>query len=143
MSMSQDIFWRISTISCQPGSQLFPVVVFQWFSSLFVCVLVSQQNKAECQSFGGIIGLDLTDDCFAHGQLFLVLYNTMDPKNFTALSHKYVTLKKLYTINYFSNNFSYSFYLQIIFKLQLLYNSRDNRLIKMITICMTWNQLII
>lgn len=50
------------------------------------CMFLLQKNT-EWQSFVGIIGLDLTDNCFVHVQLFVHLSRTTDPRNVTALSH--------------------------------------------------------
>ncbi len=40
-------------------------------------------NKAQGQSFGGRLGLDLSDDCFAHGQLYVGESRVTDPRKLT------------------------------------------------------------
>lgn len=81
-------------IPCTPGSADFPVPgVSRLQFPIRICFGVSK-NKAQGQSFGGN-GLDLTDDCFAHGQLFVVLSRATDPKNVTALNFKADTVKNV------------------------------------------------
>ncbi len=40
-------------------------------------------NKAQGQSFGGKFGLDLSDDCVAHGQLYVGESQATDLRNLT------------------------------------------------------------
>lgn len=52
-------------------------------------------NNIQVESFGGRIGLHLTDDCFYNGQLLVGLSNTTDPKPVPVLSHKYATVRNV------------------------------------------------
>ena len=82
-------------IPCGPGTDHFPVQDFSRLQfPIRVCFGVTT-NKGQGQSFGGKIGLDLTDDCFAHGQLFVGLSRTTDPRNVTALTHKFNTVRNV------------------------------------------------
>ncbi|CDF41122.1 unnamed protein product [Chondrus crispus] len=45
-------------------------------------------NKAQGQSFGGRIGLDLRDHCFSHGQLYVALSRNTHPGNVTVLTRE-------------------------------------------------------
>ena len=49
-------------------------------------------NKGQGQSFGGKIGLDLTDDCIANLQFVIGLSLTTDPRKVTASTHKFNTV---------------------------------------------------
>ncbi len=40
-------------------------------------------NRAQGQSFGGKLGLDLFEDCFAHGQLYVGESRVTDQRNLT------------------------------------------------------------
>lgn len=50
-----------------------------------VCFAITT-NKAQGQSFGGRIGIDQTDPCFSHGQMYVALSRTTHPKNVTVLT---------------------------------------------------------
>ncbi len=38
-------------------------------------------NKAQCQYISGFLGIDLSAECFSHGQLYVALSRTTNPRN--------------------------------------------------------------
>ncbi len=65
------------------GNDIVPVPGFKRRQfSVRVCFGMTT-NKAQSQSFGGKRGLDLSDNCFAHGQLYVGESRETDPKHLT------------------------------------------------------------
>ena len=70
---------------CGPGDDSFPIQGFTRTQfPVRVCFGVTT-NKAQGQSFGGSLGLDLRDEVFSHGQLYVALSRTTHPANLTVL----------------------------------------------------------
>jgi len=68
---------------CGPGDDNFPVPGFTRTQfPVRVCFALTT-NKAQGQSFSGRLGLDLRDECFSHGQLYVALSRTTHPSNLT------------------------------------------------------------
>ena len=73
-------------IPCEPGDDKFPVPGFQRLQfPIRVCFAITT-NKGQGQSFGGRVAIDLTDECFAHGQLYVALSRTTHPGNVAVLT---------------------------------------------------------
>ncbi|CDF77418.1 ATP dependant DNA helicase [Chondrus crispus] len=71
---------------CGPGDDNFPIPGFTRKQFPIRMCFALTTNKAQGQSFGGRIGLDLRDHCFSHGQLYVALSRTTHPSNFTILT---------------------------------------------------------
>ena len=74
---------------CGPGDpDNFPVPGFTRTQfPVRVCFALTT-NKAQGQSFGGKLGLDLREECFSHGQLYVALSRTTHPSNVTICTAK-------------------------------------------------------
>ncbi len=70
-------------VPCGPGDDNFPVPGFKKTQFPVRVCFGMTINKAQGQSFGGRLGLDLSDDCFAHGQLYVGESRVTDPRNLT------------------------------------------------------------
>ncbi len=70
-------------VPCGPEDDNFPIPGFKrtQFPVLFCFGMTI--NKAQGQSFCGKRGLDLSEDCFAHGQLYVGESRVTDPRNLT------------------------------------------------------------
>ncbi|CDF36818.1 partial DNA helicase [Chondrus crispus] len=58
---------------CGPGDDNFPIPGFTRTQFPIRTCFAITTNKAQGQSFGGCIGLDLRDHCFSYGQLYVAL----------------------------------------------------------------------
>ena len=64
---------------CGPGDDQFPIDGFKRVQfPVRVCFGLTT-NKSQGSSFGGRLGLDLRDECFSHGQLYVALSRTTHP----------------------------------------------------------------
>lgn len=71
---------------CSPGDDTFPVPGFTRTQfPVRVCFALTT-NKAQGQSFGGKLGLDLQNMCLSHGQLYVALSRTTHPKNLSVFT---------------------------------------------------------
>ncbi|CDF37673.1 unnamed protein product [Chondrus crispus] len=73
---------------CGPGDDNFPIPGFTRTQFPIRTCFALTTNKAQGQSFGGRIGLDLRDHCFSHGQLYVALSRTTHPGNVTVLTRE-------------------------------------------------------
>ncbi|CDF40383.1 ATP dependant DNA helcase [Chondrus crispus] len=73
---------------CGPGHDNFPIPGFTRTQFPIRTCFALTTNKAQGQSFGGRIGLDLRDHCFSHGQLYVALSRTTYPGNVTVLTRE-------------------------------------------------------
>ncbi|CDF33021.1 unnamed protein product [Chondrus crispus] len=73
---------------CGPGDDNFPIPGFTRTQFPIRTCFALTTNKAQGQSFGGRIGLDLRDHCFSHGQLYVALSKTTHPGNVTVLTRE-------------------------------------------------------
>ncbi|CDF35670.1 partial DNA helicase [Chondrus crispus] len=73
---------------CGPGDDNFPIPGFTRTQFPIRTCFALTTNKAQGQSFGGRIGLDLRDYCFSHGQLYVALSRTTHPGNVTVLTRE-------------------------------------------------------
>ena len=73
-------------MTCGPGDDNFPIPAFTRTQFPICTCFALTTNKAQGQSFGGCIGLDLRDHCFWHGQLYVALSRIAHPRNFTILT---------------------------------------------------------
>ncbi|CDF36294.1 unnamed protein product [Chondrus crispus] len=73
---------------CGPGDDNFPIPGFTRTQFPIRTCFAPTTNKAQGQSFGGRIGLDLRDHCFSHGQLYVALSRTTHPGNVTVLTRE-------------------------------------------------------
>ncbi len=70
-------------VPCGPGDDNFSVPGFKRTQfTVRVCFRMTI-SKAQGQSFGGKLGLALSEDCFAHGQLYVGKSRVTDPRNLT------------------------------------------------------------
>ena len=68
---------------CGPGDDTFPIPGFTRTQfPVRVCFGITV-NKAQGQSFSGNLGLDIKDECFSHGQLYVALSRTTHPSQLT------------------------------------------------------------
>ncbi|CDF39734.1 unnamed protein product [Chondrus crispus] len=75
-------------IPCGPGDDNFPISGFTRTQFPIRTCFALTTDKAQGQSFGGRIGLDLRDHCFSHGQLYVALSRTTHPSNVTILTQE-------------------------------------------------------
>ncbi|CDF33944.1 ATP dependant DNA helicase PIF1 [Chondrus crispus] len=73
---------------CGPGDDNLPIPGFIRTQFPIRTCFALTTNKAQGQSFGGRIGLDLRDHCFSHGQLYVALSRTTHPSNVTILTRE-------------------------------------------------------
>ncbi|CDF37706.1 ATP dependant DNA helicase PIF1 [Chondrus crispus] len=73
---------------CGPGDDNFPIPGFTRTQFPIRTCFALTTNKAQGQSFGGRIGLDLRDHCFSHGQLYVALSRTTHSSNVTILTRE-------------------------------------------------------
>ncbi|CDF37506.1 partial DNA helicase [Chondrus crispus] len=73
---------------CRPGDDNFPIPGFTRTQFPIRTCFALTTNKAQVQSFGGRIGLDLRDHCFSHGQLYVALSRTSHQGNVTVLTRE-------------------------------------------------------
>ncbi|CDF37017.1 ATP dependant DNA helicase [Chondrus crispus] len=73
---------------CRPGDDNFPIPGLTRTQFPIRTCFALTTNKAQGQSFGGRIGLDLRDHCFSHGQLYVALSRTTHPGNVTVLTRE-------------------------------------------------------
>ncbi|CDF77532.1 partial DNA helicase [Chondrus crispus] len=73
---------------CGPGDDKFPIPGFTRTQFPIRTCFALTTNKAQGQSFGGRIGLDLRDHYFSHGQLYVALSRTTHPSNVTTLTRE-------------------------------------------------------
>ncbi|CDF32173.1 unnamed protein product [Chondrus crispus] len=73
---------------CRPGDDNFPIPGFTRTQFPIRTCFALTTNKAQGQSFGRRIGLDLRDHCFSHGQLYVALSRTTHPGNVTVLTRE-------------------------------------------------------
>ncbi|CDF41007.1 ATP dpendant DNA helicase [Chondrus crispus] len=73
---------------CGPGDDNFPIPGFTRTQFPIRTCFALTTNKAQGQSFGDRIGLDLRDHCFSHGQLYVALSRTTHPGNVTVLTRE-------------------------------------------------------
>ncbi|CDF38382.1 ATP dependant DNA Helicase PIF1 [Chondrus crispus] len=73
---------------CGPGDDNFPIPGFTRTQFPIRKCFTLTTNKAQGQSFGGRIGLDLRDHCFSHGQLYVALSRTTHPSNVTIFTRE-------------------------------------------------------
>ena len=60
-------------IPCEPGDDKFPVAEFLRLHFPIRVCFASTANKGQDQSFGGRVGIDMTEECYAHRQLYVAL----------------------------------------------------------------------
>ncbi len=70
-------------VPCGPGHDNFPIPGFKRTHFPTRVCFGMTLNKAQGQPFGGKLGLDLSEDCFAYGQLYLGDSRVTDPRNLT------------------------------------------------------------
>ncbi|CDF40520.1 ATP dependant DNA helicase [Chondrus crispus] len=70
---------------CGPGDDNFPVPGFTRTQVPIRASFAMTTNKAQGQSFGGLLRLDLRNHCFSHGQLYAALSRTTHPGNVVVL----------------------------------------------------------
>ena len=84
---------------CSPGDSNFPIPGFiRHQFPVRVCFAMTI-NKAQGQSIQSNLGIDLSDPCFSHGQLFVALSRTTHPSNVTCYTGLGSTPDKAITKN--------------------------------------------
>ena len=73
---------------CAPGEDNFPIPGFTRTQFPIRTSFSLTTNKAQGQSFGARICLDLRDHCFSHGQLYVAFLRTIHPGNVTILTQE-------------------------------------------------------
>lgn len=73
----------LRSVPCGPGDQNFPIPGFRRTQfPVRVCFQMTVY-KSQGQSFGGKLGLDLGENCFVHGPLYVGESRVTDPSNLT------------------------------------------------------------
>ncbi len=70
-------------VPCGPGDDNFPLSGFKRTQFPVRVCFGMTINKAQGQSIGGKLGLELSGDCFAHSQLYAGDSRVTDPRNLT------------------------------------------------------------
>ena len=71
---------------CGPGDEKFPIDGFKRVQfPIRVCFGLTT-NESQGASFGGALGLDMREECFSHGQLYVALSRTTHPGNVSVLT---------------------------------------------------------
>ena len=68
-------------MNSSPGMDDFSIQGFKWCQLPVIVCFAMTINKAQGQSVSGKLGLDLSSSCFSHGQLYVALSRTTDPRN--------------------------------------------------------------
>ncbi|CDF39624.1 Helicase-like protein [Chondrus crispus] len=90
-NMTNNLLFLHVTTGSHQGNRLydnFPIPGFTRTQFPIRTCFALTTNKAQGQSFGGRIGLDLRDHCFSHGQLYVALSRTTHPGNVTVLTRE-------------------------------------------------------
>ncbi len=68
-------------VKCRPGDDNFPIPGFTQKQIPVRTYIAMITNKSQGQSIQGRLGIDLTDICFSHGELYVTMSRIKDPRN--------------------------------------------------------------
>ncbi len=71
----------LTRVKCHPGDHNFPTPGFTRIQCPVLTCLAMATNKSQGQSIRDRLGIDLTDSCFSHGQLYVAMLRATYPRN--------------------------------------------------------------